>query len=81
VDGISDLLAGIHWGELTSNLADRVLAMENLFLLWLSYPIVKTLHEFGHAYTVKHWGGEVHEMGIMLLVFMPVPYVDATGKI
>ncbi|MBW1862592.1 MAG: hypothetical protein JRJ02_09500 [Deltaproteobacteria bacterium] len=55
--------------------------MENLFLLWLSYPIVKTLHEFGHAYTVKHWGGEVHEMGIMLLVFMPVPYVDATGKI
>lgn len=74
------VLAGIHWDELTSNLADRVLAMENLFLLWLTYPVIKALHEFGHAYTVKHWGGEVHEMGIMLLVFMPIPYVDASSS-
>lgn len=74
------ILLGIHWGELTSNLADRVLATENLFLLWLIYPVIKTLHEFGHAYTVKHWGGEVHEMGIMLLVFMPIPYVDASSS-
>ena len=73
------VLVGIHWGELTSNLADRVLAMENLFLLWLIYPIVKTLHEFGHAYAVKRWGGEVHEMGIMLLVFVPIPYLDASS--
>lgn len=74
------ILLGIHWGELTSNLADRILATENLFLLWLAYPAIKTLHEFGHAYTVKHWGGEVHEMGIMLLVFMPIPYVDASSS-
>ena len=74
------ILLGIHWDELTSNLADRVLALENLFLLWLIYPVVKTLHEFGHAYTVKHWGGEVHEMGIMFLVFVPIPYVDASSS-
>jgi putative peptide zinc metalloprotease protein len=74
------VLAGIHWDQLTSNLADRVLALENLFLLWLTYPVIKALHEFGHAYTVKHWGGEVHEMGIMLLVFMPIPYVDASSS-
>ncbi len=74
------VLAGIHWNELTSNLADRVLALENLFLLWLIYPVVKALHEFGHAYTVKHWGGEVHEMGIMILVFVPIPYVDASSS-
>ena len=73
------ILVGIHWDELTSNLADRVLALENLFLLWFIYPVVKALHEFGHAYTVKHWGGEVHEMGIMLLVFVPIPYVDASS--
>ena len=29
---------------------------------------------------VKRWGGEVHEMGIMLLVFMPLPYVDASSS-
>lgn len=74
------ILAGVHWEELSLNLADRVLATENLFLLWLAYPIIKALHEFGHAYTVRHWGGEVHEMGIMLLVFMPVPYVDASSS-
>jgi putative peptide zinc metalloprotease protein len=72
-------LAAFHWQELTSNLADRVLATENIFLLWLVYPIVKTLHEFGHAYAVKRWGGEVHDMGVMLLVFVPIPYVDASA--
>ncbi|MFH1984003.1 MAG: peptidase M50 [Pseudomonadota bacterium] len=74
------MLAGIHWEALTAGLADRVFALENLFLLWLAYPVIKALHEFGHAYTVKRWGGEVHDMGIMLLVFMPVPYVDATAS-
>ncbi len=71
-------LAVMHWDELTMNLADRVLALENLVLLWFIYPVVKTVHEFAHAWSVKHWGGEVHEMGIMLLVFVPVPYLDAS---
>ncbi len=72
------VLVSMHWSELTLNLADRVLAMENLVLLWFIYPVVKTIHEFAHAWAVKHWGGEVHEMGIMLLVFVPVPYLDAS---
>ena len=29
---------------------------------------------------MKAWGGEVHEMGVMLLVLMPVPYVDASAS-
>jgi len=68
-----------HWSELTENVSDRVLAMHNLLLLWLTFPVVKALHELGHGFAVKRWGGEVHEMGIMLLVFMPVPYVDASA--
>ena len=73
------VLAALHWDVLSNNLADRVLAMENLLLLWLVYPVVKGIHELGHAYAAKRWGGEIHEMGVMLLVFMPVPYVDATS--
>jgi putative peptide zinc metalloprotease protein len=73
------VLTGIHWSELTKDVVDRVLTAENLLLLWLIYPVVKALHEFGHAYAVKAWGGEVHEMGIMLLVLVPVPYVDASA--
>ena len=78
VVGYAFVLAGVHWSELTENLTDRVLAAENLMLLLLTYPFVKFWHELGHAYVVKKWGGEVHEIGIMFLVFMPVPYVDAT---
>ena len=73
-------LMAMHWREFTENLADRVLAMENILLLWLLYPVIKIFHEFGHAYAVKRWGGEVHEMGVMLLVFMPIPYVDASAS-
>lgn len=73
--------AAIHWDGLTEDVTDRVLATENLILLFLVYPLVKAIHELGHGLAVKRWGGEVHEMGIMLLVFIPVPYVDASASI
>lgn len=69
-----------YWDELTGNLADRVLAVENLLWLWLSYPIVKFCHEMGHAWAIRRGNGEVHEMGVMFLVFAPVPYVDASAS-
>ncbi|MBT8061442.1 MAG: peptidase M50, partial [Gammaproteobacteria bacterium] len=72
------VLAGLHWDQLTGNVAGRVLAAENILLLFLAYPFVKFWHELGHGYAVKRLGGEVHEIGIMFLVFMPVPYVDAS---
>ena len=79
VVGTGAALAASHWTDLTENVVDRVLAPQNLLLLWIVYPIVKALHELGHAYATKHWGGEVHEIGIMLLVLTPVPYVDASA--
>jgi putative peptide zinc metalloprotease protein len=79
VVGYAVFLVGIHWPELTENIADRVLAPQNLFILWLTFPFLKAFHEFGHAFAVKKRGGEVHEMGIMLLVFTPIPYVDASA--
>ena len=68
-----------HWPELTGNLADRVLAADNLLLVALVFPLIKALHELGHATATRARGGEVHDMGIMLLVLMPVPYVDASA--
>lgn len=72
-------LSVVHWDALTENISDRVLAVENLLLIALVYPFVKVIHELGHAYAVKRWGGEVHEVGVMLLVLFPVPYVDASA--
>ena len=74
------VMAVSHWTDLTENVTERVLDPQNLVLLWFVYPVVKGLHELGHAYAVRKWGGEVHEIGIMLLVFSPVPYVDASAS-
>jgi putative peptide zinc metalloprotease protein len=73
------VLAASHWTDITEDIGDRVLAPQNLLLLWFVYPAVKVLHELGHAYATRKWGGEVHEIGIMLLVLTPVPYVDASA--
>ena len=73
-------IGAAHWSELTSNLIDRVTTPQNLVLLWFLFPVIKALHEFGHAFAVKVFGGEVHEMGVMLLVLSPVPYVEASAS-
>ena len=57
-----------------------VLAPSNLFLLYAGMVLVKTFHEFGHAYFCRKFGGEVHVMGVMLMIFTPVPYMDATSS-
>lgn len=59
---------------------DGVLAPANLPLLYLAMVAIKALHEFGHAYACRRFGGEVHTMGVMLLIFTPVPYMDATAS-
>jgi putative peptide zinc metalloprotease protein len=72
-------LAGLHWSEITADIADRILTPRNLVLLWLIYPLVKILHELGHAFATRIWGGEVHELGVMFLAFIPIPYVDCSA--
>lgn len=57
-----------------------ILAPSNLFFLYASLVFLMTLHEFGHAYACRKFGGEVHTMGIMLMIFTPVPYVDASSS-
>ncbi len=53
---------------------------QGILAFWFAYPVVKALHELGHAFAVKRWGGEVREIGVLFLVFMPVPYVDASAS-
>ena len=67
-----------NWSALTENLSDRALAPSNLVILVLVYPVVKLLHELGHALAVRRFGGDVNQVGVMFLVFVPMPYVDAS---
>jgi putative peptide zinc metalloprotease protein len=57
-----------------------VLDPGNLFLLYVGLILTKTVHEFGHAFACRRFGGEVHTMGIMFMIFTPMPYVDATSS-
>ncbi|QDU00158.1 HlyD family efflux transporter periplasmic adaptor subunit [Gimesia aquarii] len=51
---------------------------KNLVLLGLSLAFVKILHELGHAMACKQFGGECHELGVMLLAFIPCLYVNVS---
>jgi len=73
------ILFTTHWADLTEGVLDRLLVPQNLFAIWALFPVIKILHEFGHAFACKVYGGEVHDMGIMMLVIAPVPYVDASS--
>jgi putative peptide zinc metalloprotease protein len=74
------VLLAVHWRDFSAGFLDRLLAPQQAVILWLVFPVIKTLHELGHGLAVKAFGGEVHDMGVMLLVFTPVPYVDATSS-
>jgi putative peptide zinc metalloprotease protein len=74
------LQIAINWDDLTTDLVDKVLAAQSLVAIILIYPLLKILHEFGHAYATKLAGQEVHEMGVMLLTLLPAPYVDASAS-
>jgi putative peptide zinc metalloprotease protein len=69
-----------NWQELSENASDRILAADNIVTMALSFLVLKVLHEFGHGYAVKAFGGTVPEIGIMFLVFAPMPYVDASAS-
>ena len=77
---IATISAGVHFTALSHAITQQALQVDNLHTLLLVYPLLKLLHEMGHAYAVKLEGGEVHEMGIMLLVLLPIPYVDASAS-
>ncbi|WP_148716729.1 efflux RND transporter periplasmic adaptor subunit [Chitinolyticbacter meiyuanensis] len=73
-------IAAEHWSTLTNNLSDRILSSSNLLIMSAVFPVVKLLHELGHGCANKAWGGRVNEMGLMFLVFVPSPYVDASSS-
>jgi putative peptide zinc metalloprotease protein len=54
--------------------------IHNAFLLAVVLGVTKVFHEFGHGLTCKHFGGECHEMGIMILVLTPCLYCNVSDS-
>jgi putative peptide zinc metalloprotease protein len=69
-----------HFDEFRNRLPElsALVDWRNLPWLLLAIGTVKVLHELGHAFACKHFGGEVRELGFMLLVFAPCLYCDVS---
>ncbi len=55
-------------------------SVRNFFWLALVMGTTKICHELGHGLSCKHFGGECHEIGLMLLVFTPAMYCDTSDS-
>ncbi|QDU72945.1 efflux RND transporter periplasmic adaptor subunit [Mucisphaera calidilacus] len=61
-----------------SQLAFPVLSWTNALLFTAVFLTIKVIHEIGHGIAAHHHGLEVHETGVMLMVFLPLFYVDTS---
>lgn len=66
------------WGTISSQ-SSGVLASSNLPFLCIAFVVTKIWHELGHGYACKRYGGGVPEMGTLLMMGMPLAYVDASA--
>jgi putative peptide zinc metalloprotease protein len=48
--------------------------------LAVTMAVVKVVHELGHGLSCKHFGGECHEIGFMLLVLTPCLYCNVSDS-
>ena len=59
-----------NWGDLGYTVRG-LFKIATIFKVWVAIFLVIVLHEFAHGLTCKYFGGEVHEMGFLLLYFQP----------
>lgn len=69
-----------RWPEFASMFQTNFFTFRNLPVLIVALWLLKGLHEFGHGLTCKNYGGEVHELGILFLVFTPFLYCNVTDS-
>lgn len=75
-------LVGLHFDTFRRELpsSKQVLTPTNLAAMAVVLCVVKILHEFGHGLSCKHFGGECHELGLMLLVLTPCLYCGVSDS-
>ena len=71
-------IVSARWEDFQSPL-NTTFSSQNLVAIWFLVIVLKAIHEFGHAYACKAFGGAVPEMGAYLIVFTPCAYVDASA--
>ena len=54
--------------------------LKNIFFMATIMIVTKSIHELGHGLMCKHFGGECHEIGFMLLVLTPAMYCNTSDS-
>src|SRR5262249_17828777 len=78
--GSAIFLVASHFDTFRSKLPSyhEFFSFKTVVYLWAALGIVKLIHEFGHGLSCKHYGGEVHEMGLLFLVFSPCMFCNVS---
>jgi multidrug resistance efflux pump len=63
--------------ELISRFVDAM-SWQTLLCAWVTLVLATTAHEFAHGLTCKHYGKEVHEVGFLLIFFMPAFFCNVS---
>src|SRR5215472_6150565 len=75
------LLAG-DWSRIATDTKDlwnfSNKSAYDLWLFWILLLVLGCIHEMGHGLTCKHYGGDVHQMGFMLIYLTPAFFTDTT---
>ncbi|MDP3024407.1 MAG: efflux RND transporter periplasmic adaptor subunit [candidate division Zixibacteria bacterium] len=56
----------------------KLFALTTIVKLWLAIFLIALVHELGHALTCKYFGGEVREMGFLLIYFQPAFFTNVS---
>lgn len=67
------------WSRFTGG-GNDVLAAGNWIWLGVTWVMIKLIHELGHGLMAKKFGGEVRDCGLLLLLLIPMPFVDVTSS-
>lgn len=79
VVGSALILTFEHWQEIVTVVSSSMLTPRYLIVSLCCYPLLKLLHELGHALAIRRFGGEVTNVGFTLFVLVPAPFVDASA--
>jgi len=76
------LLVAVQFGEFQSRLPTfhQFFGPGNWLLLGAALGVTKIIHEFGHGLSCKYFGGECHEIGVMILVLTPCLYCNVSDS-
>ena len=69
----------VNWQMFTTSAAG-IFSPSNMLMIWFVWFGLKILHELSHALVCKRYGGRVFEAGILVIIFIPLTYVNATSS-